>query len=74
MQNGAQIPAAMPAFPLSDNARLYVEQKGARDTVGELPVIRSQGLGGNSPLGVDKERDAAKLQKRGSQGGRLVVR
>jgi len=73
VQNGAQIPATMPAFPLSENARLYVEQKGARDTVGELPVIRSQG-GGNSPMGADKEREAGKLQKRGSQGGRLVVR
>jgi len=73
VQNGAQIPATMPAFPLSENARLYVEQKGARDTVGELPVIRSQG-GGNSPMGADKEREPGKLQKKGSQGGRLVVR
>lgn len=31
IQNGAEIPASLPAFPLSRNALLYVEQKSGRE-------------------------------------------
>jgi Arf-GAP/SH3 domain/ANK repeat/PH domain-containing protein len=67
VQNGAEIPGTLPAFPLSRSAALYVEQKSARngpsDTLGALPV-----LGGGSQ---QKDREA-RLQKRVSAGGRLA--
>lgn len=67
VQNGAIIPSALPAFPLSRSAALYVEQKGARqgaptDSLGSLPPST-----GNTQK--DKE---ARLQKRVSAGGRLA--
>ncbi|KAL9112493.1 MAG: hypothetical protein Q9227_003335 [Pyrenula ochraceoflavens] len=78
VQNGAEIPVQMPAIPLSPAAKLYVEQRSGRggstpgqDTVGALPTIR--GVGGGHGFGgtVEKEREA-KLQKRGSAGGRFA--
>ncbi|KAH0560016.1 hypothetical protein GP486_003461 [Trichoglossum hirsutum] len=74
VQNGAEIPATMPAFPLSQSAKLYVEQKASRtnaggDTVGALPVIGPKGE--LSPADKQKDREA-KLQKRVSAGGRLA--
>lgn len=72
-QNGALIPTTLPAFPLSPNAQLYVDQKSGKDTLGELPVINKTVGGGGGALNPgdrDKEREA-KLQKRGSAGGRL---
>ncbi len=68
-QNGASIPTTLPAFPLSPNAQLYIDQKSGKDTLGDLPVIKNVG-GGLSPAERDREREA-KLQKRGSAGGRL---
>ncbi|KAG9248521.1 centaurin beta [Calycina marina] len=66
-QNGAEIPTAFPAFPLSRSAALYVEQKNARngtnDNVGTLPNLSS--------IDKIKEREA-KLQKRVSAGSRLA--
>jgi len=65
-QNGAEIPATLPAFPLSRSAALYVEQKNARsggDTVGALPTMSSADKA--------KEREV-RLQKRVSAGGRLA--
>ncbi|KAH8603119.1 centaurin beta [Bisporella sp. PMI_857] len=68
-QNGAEIPATLPAFPLSRNATLYIDQKAGRgsssnDTLGALPsTLASQER--------QKERDA-RLQKRVSAGGRLA--
>lgn len=56
VQNGAVLPTGLPAFPLSANAQLYIEQKSAKDTLGDLPIIRreaGQGAG-----------ETAKLQKR----------
>ena len=48
VQNGAVIPTTMPAFPLSQNAQLYLEQKAGKgpptsDTLGALPVIGGKG-------------------------------
>lgn len=65
VQNGADIPSSLPAFPLSRSAALYIEQKSGRggDIVGALPTM--------SPADRQKERDA-RLQKRVSAGGRLA--
>lgn len=68
VQNGAEIPSALPAFPLSRSATLYVEQKSRRggavnDTLGALPAMSSSDK--------QKEREA-RLQKRVSAGGRLA--
>lgn len=73
VQNGAQIPSQLPAFPLSQSAQTYIDQKSARaagsDTLGALPNIRLSG----SPAEKEREKEA-KLQKRVSAGGRLVGR
>jgi Arf-GAP/SH3 domain/ANK repeat/PH domain-containing protein len=71
IQNGAEIPSSLPAFPLSRSAMLYIDQKSGRvgpngDAVGALP----QQLNPNSGE-RQKERDA-RLQKRISAGGRLA--
>ena len=71
VQNGAEIPTSLPAFPLSPSAQLYIDQKAGRDTLGALPNIRG-GLTA-SPAERDKEREG-KLQKRISSGARLAVR
>ncbi|KAL9099285.1 MAG: hypothetical protein Q9163_005191, partial [Psora crenata] len=45
VQNGAIIPETLPAFPLSQNAQLYIDQKsgkGAADTLGALHNINRQ--------------------------------
>jgi Arf-GAP/SH3 domain/ANK repeat/PH domain-containing protein len=67
-QNGATIPSTLPAFPMSRNAHLYIQQKNGRnnssaDTLGALPQ--------SSAADRQKERDA-KLQKRVSAGSRLA--
>ncbi|GAB0131809.1 hypothetical protein EsDP_00000267 [Epichloe bromicola] len=71
-QNGAQIPTALPAFPLGRFARQYYEQKVDRsqdaagsDVVGTLPLH----LGANDRPQREKE---SRLQKRVSAGGRLA--
>jgi len=69
VQNGAEIPAALPAFPLSRSATLYIEQKNARgiqsnDILGSLPTTMTP---------AEKQRDReSRLQKRVSAGGRLA--
>ena len=67
VQNGAEIPATRPAFPLSRSAAQYIEQKTNKnpgnDTLGALPTM--------SPGDKQKEREA-RLQKRVSAGGRLA--
>lgn len=70
VQNGAEIPATLPAFPLSPSAQLYIEQRSARgaDTLTALPNFN----GGGS--GVPTDRESVRLQKRVSAGGRLTVR
>ncbi|KAI9839605.1 MAG: hypothetical protein M1819_002231 [Sarea resinae] len=77
IQNGAEIPSQLPAFPLSNSARLYVDQKSGRsgssaisgDTLTALPVFMAGD--GSSPAQRQKERES-KLQKRVSAGGRLA--
>jgi Arf-GAP/SH3 domain/ANK repeat/PH domain-containing protein len=68
IQNGAEIPSTLPAFPLSRSALLYIDQKSGRvgpngDAVSPLP----------QQLSAEKQtqRDA-RLQKRVSAGGRLA--
>lgn len=74
VQNGATIPSSPPAFPLSSSAQLYIDQKSGKDTLGELPVIKSVGgAGGVSPGDRDRDRET-KLQKRGGAGGRPGVK
>lgn len=70
VQNGAVIPATLPAFPLSSSAQLYVDQKSSNDTVGELPKIRNVSITAGPP----ERSDGAKLQKRNMVGGKLAVR
>lgn len=71
VQNGADIPSTLPAFPLGRYAQLYVEQKQARlnglvnDTIAAPPPISS----GTEKLQREKE---SRLQKRISAGGRLA--
>ncbi|KAL8924662.1 MAG: hypothetical protein Q9208_003977 [Pyrenodesmia sp. 3 TL-2023] len=69
VQNGAVIPATMPAFPLSSSAQLYIDQKSGHDTLGELPNIRNVSFNGQA-----ERSDGAKLQKRNIVGGKLAVR
>ena len=83
VQNGAFIPTTMPAFPLSRNAQLYVEQKSGRDTGGGSGK-QTQGSPGGDTLGAlpafggistDREKvkeKEARLQKRVSASARLV--
>jgi Arf-GAP/SH3 domain/ANK repeat/PH domain-containing protein len=69
VQNGAEIPKSLPAFPLSRSAMLYIDQKSGRvapasgDTLGSLPQL--------SPADIERQREA-RLQKRVSAGGRLA--
>ncbi|KAK3341596.1 hypothetical protein B0T25DRAFT_594085 [Lasiosphaeria hispida] len=78
IQNGAEIPAAPPAFPLSRAAQSYLELKRGRraavegsgtsyDGVGALPSGSTLSPGDK----VQREREA-RLQKRVSAGGRLA--
>lgn len=70
-QNGAEMPASLPAFPLGRHAQQYYEQKlgrnqppGPGDVVGSLPLHLSSS---------DKQREReTRLQKRVSAGGRLA--
>lgn len=71
IQNGAEVPVSMPAFPLSRSAQLYIEEKRGRsaavDAVGaSLPSTLSP-----SPS-ERMQREKDRLQKRISAGGRLA--
>ena len=71
VQNGAIIPPTLPAFPLSANAKLYIDQKAGKgaDTLTALPNINK-----NSGLtAIEGGKDnQGKLQKRNnSNSGRL---
>ncbi|QUC19742.1 uncharacterized protein UV8b_03983 [Ustilaginoidea virens] len=72
-QNGAEIPASLPAFPLGRYAQQYYEQKLGKgqattgtDVLGSLPLHLSSS---NDRSQREKE---ARLQKRVSAGGRLA--
>lgn len=68
IQNGAEIPASLPAFPLGRFAQQYYEQKLGKSNAGP-----SDGLPSFSPSNekVQRERET-RLQKRVSAGGRLA--
>jgi len=73
VQNGAIIPSSLPAFPLSTNAQLYIDQKAGKgaDTLTALPNINRNS--GHGLTAIEGGKDSqAKLQKRGSGSGRLV--
>lgn len=73
IQNGAEIPAALPAFPLGRSAAQYIEAKRSRAAgmsgEGLMPHSNSVSLSQEQKLQRDKE---ARLQKRVSAGGRLA--
>jgi Arf-GAP/SH3 domain/ANK repeat/PH domain-containing protein len=77
VQNGAEIPAQLPAIPLSAAAKLYIEQRTARitgtglaDTLGPLPVLGGRSGGFSGPL--ERDQGTSRLQKRGSAGARFA--
>ncbi|OBT70129.1 hypothetical protein VE03_00394 [Pseudogymnoascus sp. 23342-1-I1] len=77
VQNGAEVPASLPAFPLSRAAALYVDLKlGRGEKLGITPLSGGGGAGAassNASSPADKERAReARLQKRVSAGGRLA--
>ncbi|KAI9851126.1 MAG: hypothetical protein M1838_004461 [Thelocarpon superellum] len=88
VQNGAVIPTTLPAFPLSRNATVYVEQKSGREVGGAAKpgAMQTQPSAGGPTDSLGSlpgfgspaaERDRAKeaesrLQKRVSAGGRLA--
>ena len=66
LQNGAEIPAELPAIPISEAAQGYLDQRNSRllpntDTLGPLPSVAGT-----------KSAEQAKLQKRGSAGARFA--
>lgn len=72
IQNGAEVPTTMPAFPLSRSAQLYIEQKRGRSAAADAVGISLPSTLSPSPserLRRDKER----LQKRISAGGHLAT-
>lgn len=88
VQNGAEIPATPPAFPLSQAAQLYVDHKRAlragisafssnaqvsHDGVGSMAHGSSSTLAPSASVSDRISRDReARLQKRSSQGGKLA--
>lgn len=76
VQNGAEVPAALPAFPLSSAAALFVDLKLGRgekmaDRVAPLPGAGTAASTVSSPAEKERAREA-RLQKRVSAGGRLA--
>ncbi|KAI1094985.1 centaurin beta [Rostrohypoxylon terebratum] len=72
IQNGAEIPAVMPAFPLSRSAQMYIEQKRGRSAAIEASGVSMPGSLSPSPSErLQRDKDA-RLQKRISAGGRLA--
>ncbi|KAF4467085.1 hypothetical protein FALBO_6038 [Fusarium albosuccineum] len=71
VQNGAEIPSAMPAFPLGRFAQLYVEQKRGRGITSASDAVPSLPGNMSSAERLQREREA-RLQKRVSTGGRLA--
>ncbi|KAL7628654.1 hypothetical protein AAE478_000169 [Parahypoxylon ruwenzoriense] len=72
IQNGAEIPATMPAFPLSRSAQMYIEQKRGRNAAVEASGPSLPGNLSPSPSErLQRDKDA-RLQKRISAGGRLA--
>lgn len=80
IQNGSEIPLALPAFPLSRHAQAYIDMKRGRnaafsstaasgsDGVGSLPTSAAATAGAEK---LQREKES-RLQKRISAGGRLA--
>lgn len=71
VQNGAEIPSTLPAFPLGRLAQLYVEQKRGKITGVSTDSVPSLPYNTNPNDKLQREKDA-RLQKRVSAGGRLA--
>ncbi|KAI1504379.1 hypothetical protein F5X99DRAFT_38024 [Biscogniauxia marginata] len=72
IQNGAEIPATPPAFPLSHSAQLYIDQKRGRNAAIEASgSSMPQTLSPSPSERIQRDKDA-RLQKRISAGGRLA--
>ncbi|KAI1333302.1 ArfGap-domain-containing protein [Xylariaceae sp. FL0255] len=72
IQNGAEIPTTMPAFPLGQNAQLYINQKRGRAAAIEASGISLPNQLSHSPSErLQRDKDT-RLQKRISAGGRLA--
>ncbi|CAJ2501086.1 Uu.00g039390.m01.CDS01 [Anthostomella pinea] len=72
VQNGAEIPATMPAFPLSHSARMYIDQKRGRHAAIEASgTSLPNNLSPSPSERLQRDKDA-RLQKRISAGGRLA--
>ncbi|KAL2756348.1 hypothetical protein ACRALDRAFT_1076418 [Sodiomyces alcalophilus JCM 7366] len=71
MQNGAVIPASMPAFPLGRSAQMYVEQKRERASGFSSDSVAALRSNLSMSERYQQEREA-RLQKRVSAGGRLA--
>jgi Arf-GAP/SH3 domain/ANK repeat/PH domain-containing protein len=71
LQNGGEMPTTLPAFPLSSAAKLFFEQRVARNTAASsgdtLTALPQFNKGPGSP----GEKETSKLQKRGSTGTRF---
>ncbi|KAI0482427.1 ArfGap-domain-containing protein [Xylariaceae sp. FL0804] len=72
VQNGAEIPATMPAFPLSRSAQAYIDVKRGRAAANEAPGTSLPSSLSPSPSErLQRDKDA-RIQKRISAGGRLA--
>ncbi|KAI0013351.1 centaurin beta [Xylariaceae sp. FL0662B] len=72
IQNGAELPSTMPAFPLSRSAQMYVDQKRGRNAAIEASGSSLPSNISPSPSErLQRDKDA-RLQKRISAGGRLA--
>ncbi|KAJ4414667.1 hypothetical protein N0V82_007781 [Gnomoniopsis sp. IMI 355080] len=81
LQNGAELPQGMPAFPLSRSAQTYLEQKRGRSNAASLSTgsnnfdsVGSLHSSSNPLMTREKsERDReGRVTKRASAGGRLA--
>ncbi|KAL2023193.1 hypothetical protein VTK56DRAFT_3316 [Thermocarpiscus australiensis] len=88
IQNGAEIPDSLPQVPLSLAAQAYVEMKRGRKAAIEAPAGAYDGVAAGGSLSsssssgsvpgaaggdrLQREKEAARLQKRVSAGGRLA--
>lgn len=70
-QNGADIPATLPAFPLGRYAQQYVQQKQGNTRAGAADAVSSLPNNGNAAEKMQQEKES-RLQKRVSAGGRLA--
>lgn len=70
-QNGAEIPASLPAFPLGRFAQQYYEQKLGRSNASTSDGLSSLPPNSGANERLQRERES-RLQKRVSAGGRLA--